>query len=318
MWNVDDLNDLALFAAVVSHGGFSGAARALGIPKSRLSRRVAELESRLAVRLLQRSTRSVSVTEVGAAFFAHCESVSASARAAYEVAARANATPSGRLKVSCPIGIAQMFLAPLLPEFLLAHPEVRLDLDLTNRRVDVIGEGYDLALRMRSTLEDSDLVIRPLGETDQLLVASPDFVARQGPFDSIEALQGVRGMGPAGVRGQKPCWSLTHRDGAVVEVAYRPCCAVDDVGMKAGMAVAGVGVAQLPFHVCANALRDGRLIDLLPDYRPQPHQLHAVYPSRRGMAPALRAFVDMLAEKLPPTMEDARHDFRRRMEGGDR
>lgn len=308
---MDDLNDLALFAAVVTHGGFSGAARALGIPKSRLSRRVAELEARLAVRLLQRSTRSVSVTEVGAAFFTHCESVSASARAAYEVAARAHAKPAGRLRVSCPIGVAHLFLAPLLPEFLLAHPAVRLDLELTNRRVDLIGENYDVALRMRSALEDSDLVIRQLGESDQLLAASPGFVASHGPFDTVEALQGVRGMGPAGVRGQKPTWSLTGSDGGVVEVAYQPCCAVDDVYLKSRMAVAGVGVAQLPYHVCADELRSGALVSLLPGYQPPPHQLHAVYPSRRGMAPAVRAFVDLLANKLPPAMAVASEEFHR-------
>ncbi len=308
---MEDLNDLALFAAVVTHGGFSGAARALGIPKSRLSRRVAELETRLAVRLLQRSTRSVSVTEVGAAFFAHCESVSASAKAAYEVAARAHAKPSGRLRVSCPIGVAHLFLGPLLPEFLLAHPGVRVDLDLTNRRVDLIGEGYDVALRMRSALEDSNLVIRQLGASDQLLAASPAFVEAHGPFGTVESLQGVAGMGPAGVRGQKPTWSLTAPNGDTVDVAYQPRCAVDDVYLKSRMAVAGLGVAQLPYHVCADELRSGALVDVLPGHRPPPHQLHAVYPSRRGMVPAVRAFVDLLADKLPPAMANASGEFHR-------
>lgn len=306
---MEDLNDLVLFAAVVTHGGFSGAARALGIPKSRLSRRVAELEARLAVRLLQRSTRSVAVTEVGAAFFAHCESMSASAKAAYEVAARAHAKPSGRLRVSCPIGVAHLFLAPLLPAFLLAHPEVRLDLDLTNRRVDLIGEGYDVAIRIRSVLESSDLVIRQLGSSDQMLVASPAFVAAHGPFGSVEALQGVKGVGPAGVRGDKPRWLMAAPDGTPVEVGYQPGCTTDDVYLISRMAVAGVGVAQLPYHLCEEDLRHGRLVDLLPGHRPPPHHLHAVYPSRRGMVPAVRAFVDLLAAELPQTMARASREF---------
>lgn len=312
---MEDLNDLALFAAVVMHGGFSGAARALGIPKSRLSRRVAELEARLAVRLLQRSTRSVSVTEVGAAFFAHCESMSASAKAAYEVAARAHAKPSGRLRVSCPIGVAHLFLAPVLPAFLLAHPDVRVDFDLTNRRVDLIGEGYDVAIRIRSALEDSDLVIRQLGTSDQLVVASPAFVDMHGRLNSVEALRGVKGIGPAGVRGDKPRWTLASPNGESVEVDYQPCFATDDIYLMSRMALAGVGVAQLPFHVCMDDLRHGRLIDLLPEHRPPSHQLHAVYPTRRGMVPAVKAFVEMLATNLPDVMARANKDFQGIMDG---
>jgi DNA-binding transcriptional LysR family regulator len=306
---MEDLNDLALFAAVVTHGGFSGAARALGIPKSRLSRRVAELEERLSVRLLQRSTRSVSVTEVGAAFFAHCESMSASARSAYEVAARAHAKPSGRLRVSCPIGVAHLFVAPVLPTFLLAHSEVRLDLDLTNRRVDLIGEGYDVAIRIRSALEDSDLVIRQLGRSDQVLVAAPSFIAAQGPVEKPEDLNGVRGLGPAGVRGERPRWSLLSPAGTPLEIDYQPCLATDDVYLMSRLAVAGVGVAQLPFHVCEDDIHQGRLADLLPGHRPPAHQLHAVYPTRRGMVPAVKAFVDLLATEIPQAMARANRDF---------
>ncbi|MBB3282070.1 LysR family transcriptional regulator [Mitsuaria sp. BK037] len=312
---MDDLNDLVLFAAVVSHGGFSGAARALGISKSRVSRRVAELEERLAVRLLHRSTRSVSVTEVGAAFFAHCESMSASAKAAYEVAARANAKPSGRLRVSCPIGVAHLFLAPILPRFLKANPEVRLDLDLTNRRVDVIGEGYDVAIRIRSALEDSDLVVRHFGTSDQVLVASPSFIAAQAAVDSAQALQGVLGVGPAGVRGEKPRWRMTDPHGAAVEIDYQPTFATDDVYLMSRMAVAGIGAAQLPFHLCADDLRAGRLAPLLPDHGMPAHQLHAVYPTRRGMVPAVKAFIETLVTALPDSLERANDEFRQAMQG---
>lgn len=306
---MEDLNDLVLFAAVVTHGGFSGAARALGISKSRVSRRVAELEERLAVRLLQRSTRSVNVTEVGAAFFTHCESIGAAARAAYEVAERANAKPSGRLRVSCPIGVAHLFLAPLLPRFVLEHADVRLELDLTNRRVDVIGEGYDLAIRIRSTLEDSELVIRNFGVSAQILVAAPAFVEKLGTAVTAEALQGVKGIGPAGVRGERPRWRLTQPDGAMVEIRYVPAFASDDVYLMSRMALAGVGVAQLPFHLCEDDIRQGRLVVLLPDHVLPDHQLHAVYPTRRGLVPAVKAFVEMLAAELPETMRRANQDF---------
>ena len=306
---MEDLNDLVLFAAVVTHGGFSGAARALGISKSRVSRRVAELEERLAVRLLQRSTRSVNVTEVGAAFFTHCESIGAAARAAYEVAERANARPSGRLRVSCPIGVAHLFLAPLLPKFMLENADVRLELDLTNRRVDVIGEGYDLAIRIRSTLEDSELVVRNFGVSDQVLVATPAFLQGLGTVITAESLQGVKGIGPAGVRSERPRWRLTPPDGVEVEIKYTPTFASDDVYLMSRMALAGVGVAQLPFHVCEEDIQYGRLTVLLPDHTLPGHQLHAVYPTRRGLVPAVKAFVEMLAAELPQTMKQANLDF---------
>jgi DNA-binding transcriptional LysR family regulator len=306
---VEDFNDLALFAAVVTYGGFSGAARALGISKSRLSRRVAELEARLSVRLLHRSTRAVNVTEVGAAFFTHCESVAAAARSAYEVAERANAKPSGRLRVSCPIGVAHLFLAPVLPNFMLANPGVRLELDLTNRRVDVIGEGYDVAIRIRTNLEDSDLVVRNFGVSDQVLVASPEFLRRHGRFDSIESLQGVVGLGPAGVRGERPRWRLTAPDGAAKEVEYKPAFASDDVYLLSRMALAGAGVAQLPLHLCHEELRSNRLVMLMPDHKLPGHQLHAVYPTRRGLVPAVKAFVELLATELSQSMAQASHEF---------
>jgi DNA-binding transcriptional LysR family regulator len=312
---LEDLNELAIFAAVVTHGGFSGAARALGIPKSRVSRRVAELEERLAVRLLQRSTRSVNVTEVGAAFFAHCESIGASARAAYEVAAQANAKPSGRLRVSCPIGVAHLFLTPLLSRFMLENADVRLELDLTNRRVDVIGEGYDVAIRIRSTLEDSDLVVRHFGVSTQRLVAAPSFVQAHGPCDTVETLQGIRGLGPAGIRGDRPKWRLTAPDGTAVDIKYVPVVASDDVYLTSRMALAGVGVAQLPVHVCDSDIRQGRLVVLLPDHALPDHQLHAVYPTRRGMVPGVKAFIDLLAAELPKVMQRAHLDFQAAMAG---
>lgn len=296
---VEDLNDLVMFAAVVTHGNFSSAARALGIPKSRVSRCVAELEERLGVRLLQRSTRSVRVTDVGSAFYAHCEAITQSARAAMEVAERASDKPSGRLRVSCPVGVAHIFLAPVLAKFLEAHPDVRLELDLTNRRVDVIAEGYDVALRIRSRLEDSELVLRSFGLSEQVLAASPAFVAKFGPFDSADALQGVTGVGPGGAPGEPACWEVISPHGVPTEIQYKPTLVTSDVYLLEQMVINGAGVAQLPVERCGQVLQDGRLVILLPEYRMRAHQLHAVFPSRRGLVPAVRAFIEFLAAELP-------------------
>jgi DNA-binding transcriptional LysR family regulator len=176
-----ELDDLALFAAVVEHGGYAAAERALGTPKSRLSRRVAALEADLGVRLLQRSTRRFSVTDVGQDVYRHARAMLEEARAAREAVARLSAEPRGLVRLSCPVAFAQSQLSQLLPEFLDAHPQVQLQVHVSNRRVDLIEEGFDLALRVRSRIDDdSSLVIRHLGEVRELLVASPAYLERAG------------------------------------------------------------------------------------------------------------------------------------------
>ncbi len=194
---------LVMFASVARHASFSAAALALGVPKSRVSRRISDLEARLGVRLLQRSTRAVQLTDTGRDLLVHCEEMISAARLALEVAERSGEAPAGRLRVSCPVGVAHMFVAPVLGKFMSAHPAVRLELDLSNRKVDVIAEGYDVALRIRSSVDDSQLMIRRLGLSEQWLVASPGFIEKEGPFLSPEQLQHRRGLGPAGVRGER-------------------------------------------------------------------------------------------------------------------
>ncbi|HEX8046297.1 LysR family transcriptional regulator [Rhizobium sp.] len=296
---MEDLNELTMFASVARHGSFSAAALVLGIPKSRVSRRIAALEARLGVRLLQRSTRSVNLTSVGQEFLKHCNEMIDAARLAFEVAERAGEAPAGRLRVSCPVGFAHVFVAPVLWKFMVAHPAVRLDLDLTNRRVDVIAEGYDIALRVRSTIDDSRLMVRRLGISEQWLVASPEFVSSYGPFNSPQSLNLHRGLGPAGVRGERNLWHVTAPDGHTIDVEYVPVLATDDIYMLGQAALAGMGIAQLPRNLCGDTVRKGRLIRLLPDCSLPAHQLHAIFPSRRGLVPAVRAFLDFLGHELP-------------------
>ncbi len=169
-----DLNELYYFAQVVEHGGFAPAGRALGIPKSKLSRRVALLEERLGTRLLQRSTRSFAVTEVGQRYYQHCRAMLIEAEAAEESAALAHAEPCGVVRVSCPVALLAARVGGMLGEFMRRYPQVELLVDETNRRVDVVGEGLDLAIRVRPPpLQDSELVLRTLAERRQCLVAAP-------------------------------------------------------------------------------------------------------------------------------------------------
>jgi DNA-binding transcriptional LysR family regulator len=174
-----DLNELYFFAKVVEHGGFSVAAAALRVPKSRLSRRIAQLEARLGMRLLHRTTRSVTLTEAGRLYYRHCRDLLVSADAAEDAAESLKSEPSGLLKVAAPLGIADRDLGPIIPGFLAKYPRIRLNLVVTNRRVDLAEDGFDLALRVRMPGdEDPHLVTRRFGVADASLVATPRFLKR--------------------------------------------------------------------------------------------------------------------------------------------
>lgn len=295
-----DLNDLYFFAKVVEHGGFMAAARQIGVPKSRLSRRVAELEARLGVQLLQRTTRRLALTEVGQAYFRHCQAMLAEAEAAQEAIARATDVPRGLVRVSCPDLLAQSLLAPLLPEFMAQYPEVRILLEVTGRRVDLINDGIDVALRVRLRLEDSaSVVARPLGQSSSFLVASPALLAERGlpqrPSDlaSWPALVMSRPDG----RGE---WTMHDEVGQLYTVQLAsPRLMTDNLVVLAQAAIDGCGVAALPVLVCQQALADGRLRRLLPNFSMPGGILHLAFTGRRHLVPAVRVFVDFLVARTP-------------------
>ena len=303
---MNDLNDLYYFAAVVDHGGFAAAERALGIPKSRLSRRISQLESDLGVRLLQRSTRRFAVTDVGTSVHRHALSMLAEAQAAREVVDRLSAEPRGVVRVSVPVGIAQQSMPKLLPEFLARHPHVRVQLHVSNRRVDVINEGFDVAIRVRTKLDDDgSLVMRSFGQIQELLVASPGYLDRMGrPRDPDELGQHVTmSMSEDEVRQR---WELQGPDGETRKVELKPRVAGFDFPMLMALAKQGLGITMLPETLCADAVRNGELEVVLPQWRLPMGIAHAVFASRRGLLPAVRVFIDYLAEKLPAELESAR------------
>ncbi|MDN0084165.1 LysR substrate-binding domain-containing protein [Crenobacter sp. SG2305] len=297
-----DLNDLYYFAKVIEHGGFNAASRTLGIPKSRLSRRVADLEERLGVRLLQRTTRRLALTEVGTNYLAHCQAMLAEADAADEAIARVQAEPRGQIRVSCPELLAKTLLAPALTRYMQRHPQVRVWLEITNRRVDLIEEGIDVALRVRNQIEDSaSLVARRIGISRVVTIASPALLAEYGtPTCPAELARfpALVTQRPDG-RGQ---WSLMDAGGHEHTVLFdAPRLISDDMVLLAEAAIGGLGVAMLPSLVCEGALNDGRLVTLLPAFEAPGGILHAAFPSRRGLIPAVRSFIDFLAAELIPS-----------------
>lgn len=296
-----DLNDLRFFAAVVENGGFSAASRALGVPKSRLSKRVALLEERLGVRLLQRTTRRFAVTEVGERFHAHCRAMLEEAQAAQDAVDELRAEPRGVVRVSCPISLAQTVLAHVLPEFLERFPKVQVRVLASNRRVDVISEGFDVAIRVRTRIDtDAALVLRSFGQSRVLLAANPKFLDEHGRPKTPDDLERLPLLSQFEHDGAQILELLDASGGRVtVEMRARLICGEFNVLYEA--ARRGMGVAALPEFVCAPAITSGELEVLLPDWSTPEGTMHFVYPSRRGLLPAVRAFVDFLAARLPET-----------------
>ncbi len=295
---MQDLNDLFYFARVVEHGGFAPAGRALGMPKSTLSRRVALLEDRLGSRLLQRSTRHFGMTELGEIYYRHCVAMIAEAEAAQEAIDNTSAEPRGMIRVTCPISLMLSFVSPMIARFLIAYPQVRVQLSATNRRVDVIEEGVDVALRVRfPPLENEGLVMKRLAESRQVLVGSPAVLDRFGRPDTPAQLSRLPGLDL--IRSiPKHAWELRSAAGEPVSIAFEPRYTTDDMDALRQAAEDGVGIAQLADYLVMDYVASGALEIILPDWTLPSGIVHAVFPSRRGLSPAVRGFIDFLAAEF--------------------
>ena len=290
------------FTKVVEHAGFARAARALGIPKSRLSRHVAALEGRLNVRLVNRSTRRFVVTEVGQEVYRHATAMLAEADAALEAVEFARAEPRGTIKVSCPVAVAQSALAAILPDFLAKFPAIRLQLHVSNRRVDVLSEGFDVALRVRSQPSGEDgLVMRSFSEVEEFLVASPAYLERAGEPSEPSQLAQRDTLDYAGEFDRRP-WELSGPKSERARAEHTPRVVCHDFVVLRAATLAGLGIARLPDTVVREDLRSGALQRVLPEWNSPQGILHVVFPSRRGLLPAVRAFIDFLAQRLPGMM----------------
>lgn len=295
---MQDLNDMLFFAEVVDRGGFAAAGRALHVPKSKLSRRVADLEARLGVRLLQRTTRRLSLTEAGEVYHRHCVAMREQAEAADEAVALVHDEPRGTVRITCPVTLAQTTIGPLLPRFLAAHPQVRIDMQVSNRVVDLVQEGVDVALRVRSSLDDSGtLVVKNLGPTLGVLVASPQLLQRFGQPADVEALRNLPTVAMSAADG-RASWHLNGPKGGRFELQHRPVYTADDLLTLKYAVVHGIGMCVLPDYLCTEELRRGDVVPVLPGWEPPQARVLAVFPSRRGMVPAVRRFLDFLGDNV--------------------
>ncbi|WOC15362.1 LysR substrate-binding domain-containing protein [Pseudochrobactrum sp. MP213Fo] len=294
---MQDLNDLRFFVVVVEEGGFAAAARKLNMPRSRLSRRIGLLEDSLGVRLIQRTTRHFAVTDIGQEYYRHCVAMLVEAEAAQEVIDRMRSEPQGVVRISCPPTMIHFQVGEMIARFMQQNPKIEVQLDSTSRRVDVVREGYDLALRVRfPPLDDSDLIIRKLAESPQRLVVSPALLSG---FDRPLELEDLSGLPSLAWHMQKTDhdWHLEKADGTSAVIRHKPRLMTEDMVTLRLAALQGIGICQLPTMVIRDDLREGRLVDVMPQWAPRTGITHAAFPSRRGLLPSVRALLDFLGEE---------------------
>ncbi|MGE8557381.1 LysR substrate-binding domain-containing protein [Acinetobacter sp.] len=295
---LSDLDDFYCFALVVEHGGFSAAERATDIPKSKLSRRVYNLEEHLGVRLIQRSSRHFAVTDIGMNIYRHAQVMMNAAQAAHDLVDHLSIQPRGVIKVSLPVSIAQNEIAKILPKFLKTYPEIKVQLLVSNRRVDIINEGIDVALRVRSNLDDDpNLVLRKFEHIEQHLFASQAYLNEFGDLKQPEDLSQHHILSMADEHLDQ--YIVVHdNQNRQKKIKVNPMVMGSDLMMLAQLARQNCGIVLLPDSIVEDYVQSGELVRVLPDWK-APHGIfHAVYPSRRGLLPAVRVFIDYLVEQL--------------------
>ena len=291
---MQDLNDVLCFTAVAEHNGFSSAARVLNRPKSSISRHVDRLEARLGVRLLERTTRKVRLTEVGSAYYARCQTALADLESADRDVAVHRADPVGIVRVTCPTGIARHAMSRILPNFLARYPLVRIQLQVTNHPVDLIGERIDVAIRARVELQDESLTMRRLGASRLIFVASPGFVdahpilADPMHFAKLPFLSFRE-------QPERQTWTLRGPEGASRTITFDPILWTSEFDVLIEAACAGTGVALMPAETVRKPVDEARLLRVLPEWHSEDVTIHLVFPTAHGLRPAVRALIDYVA-----------------------
>lgn len=297
-----DLNDLRYFSLIVEHGGFSAAERVTHITKSKLSRRVSLLEERMGVRLVQRSTRGMSLTEAGRVFYEHCAAMMVEAEAARQAVEQLRSAPAGTVRLSCPVAIAQFYLARIVASFMREYPKVRVEIESTDRSVNLIEERIDIALRVReSGLEDPALVTRRIASGRMVLLASPSYLDGKAPIVEPAQIAGLDTIG--GLReGAEQSWALTASEGRSTRIVHRPRLLCSDYAVQLAAVAGGVGIALLPLRIAWRGLEDGSLLRVAKEWGTPEQVIHLVFVSRRGMLPAVRALIDHMVLHIPTAL----------------
>jgi DNA-binding transcriptional LysR family regulator len=299
---MQDLNDIAFFAAVVENKGFSAAARALGQPKSSLSRHVSQLEKRLGMRLLERSTRHFRLTDAGKSYYERTRAVLDELDAAERELAQMRSGPCGVVRLAAPLAAAQYLLPQILPAFLKRYPLIKTQVIVTDRPVDLFQDKIDIAVRARTELGNEMLTMRKLATGHRVLVASPDFVAEHGiEGDDPKILAGLAFLSSSEST-VRQSYTLVGTSGKREAVSFEPRLWTTDFNLVRESAIAGLGIAFLPSEVVQAALQDGRLVRILPGWQSEPTTIHLVFASQKSLTPAGRLLVEYLVEQMEPAI----------------
>jgi DNA-binding transcriptional LysR family regulator len=292
-----DLNDIVVFTKVVETKSFTGAAEQLGLPKSTVSRKLAQLEERLGVRLVQRTTRKLALTDIGQAYYERCSRIVADVAAAEQLVTDMQSTPRGRLRMTAPVDLSMRYLGSIVADFLSIHSDINIELEASDRIVDLIEEGFDLAVRF-GTLPESTLIARRLCSISAVMCATPAYLARRGTPTTIEELdEHDRVLFTPSPRTQS--WTMTHGD-QVYEFGRPARFASNNVGACYEALTAGAGIALLTDFIVAADCERGTLTHVLPDWSGRAIEVNAVYPARQNLPPRLSLFLDHLAKALSP------------------
>ncbi|CAA7611785.1 Transcriptional regulator [Candidatus Terasakiella magnetica] len=288
---------LQAFVRVAESGSFSEAARRLGLSKSMISRQVSALESDLGVRLLHRTTRSLSPTEAGRAYLERCQRILADLDEANQLVSHLQSVPRGRLRVSAPMSFGILHLGPALAGFLDRYPEIELEMGMTDRHVDLVDEGWDVAVRI-GRLADSSLIARRLASIRRIAAAAPGYLATRGTPQTPVDLSGHDCLTHSGMVSSE--WRFVGADGQILSQEVAGRFRADNGDVLRLMALAGQGITMLPTFFLGDDLRAGRLVPLLGRFIPHDVSLNAVYPHARHLSPKVRAFVDYLGGVFGP------------------
>ncbi len=293
---MDRLTEMEAFATVVDQGGFTDAARKLGISKSAVSKHVSSLEARLGARLLNRTTRRVSPTDIGLLYYDRARRVLNDAGEADSLVTAMQSEPSGQLRISVPTDFGVTHMSPILGDFLRDHPDMTVNMVLKNRYVELISEGFDLAIRI-GEMEDSSLRARRFCETGQRLIASPAYLERHGRPERIDDLNEHRLLHYSN-QASGNVWKVTAPSGEVRQVRSSGWLTVNDGRSLLSAAVAGLGIAYLPSFLYHQAMKKGQIEDVMPELPREVLGIYAVYPPGRFTQPKVRAFIDFLVDRF--------------------
>lgn len=292
---MDIFASMKVFVAVIDAGSFAGAADRLDMSRAMASKYIGNLEDHLGTRLLNRTTRRLSVTESGSAYYQRCVQILADVTEAEQVAGHLSATPRGTLKITMPLAFGQHRLGPVIADYVSRYPEVRLDISLSDRRVDLIDEGFDLAIRI-GALPESGLIARKLGSDSVVVCASPAYLQRHGTPQTPADLAAHSCLGYTYTNSGDE-WRLKNGDVETV-VPISGSIKADNGDMLRLAALSGAGLVFQPLFIVADDLQAGRLVRVLADHTPAELGIYAIYPSRKHLSAKVRTFVDFLVERL--------------------